>query len=236
MSDHNPRLASTEAGGRRRGKALPILAVVLTTGLVGVVATASFGQGYGPGFGSGPGFGRGVGPGNGPGFGPGGYGPGYGPGFRQGGGPGSWRGGPWSGGKLDPATVEARADRMARYLAIELGAKADQQEKLAGIAKVLVKEVLPLREQMFAVRTKGRDLLTGQTVDRAALEKLRADQIATFDAASKRLVSALADAAEVLTPEQRTKLNNLLPSGEGSSFGRGGRGMGMGWGMMGGWR
>jgi Spy/CpxP family protein refolding chaperone len=47
-------------------------------------------------------------------------------------------------------------------------------------------------------------------------------------------VQALADAADILTPDQRKKLNELLPSGGGRGFGRGGHGMG--WGMMGGWR
>jgi len=63
----------------------------------------------------------------------------------------------------------------------------------------------------MAARTTARDLLTQQTIDRAAIEKLRVDQIAVHDAASKRLVQAVADAAEALTPEQRRKLGNMLP-------------------------
>ena len=109
------------------------------------------------------------------------------------------------------------------------------------IAKGLVKDVLPVREKMLTARKQARELLTGEKVDRAALEKLRAEQIATHDAASKRLVQALADAADILTPEQRKKLDELLPSRGGWGFGRGGgwgfgHGMGMGRGMMGGWR
>ena len=44
------------------------------------------------------------------------------------------------------------------------------------------------------------------TIDRAAVEKLRADQIAAFDAKSKKVVGAALDAAGQLTPEQRAKL------------------------------
>jgi hypothetical protein len=227
MSDHNPLPTTTPASRRR--KALPILAIALTAGLVGAVATASFGQG-GPGYGPGPGFGR-MGPDGGPSGGPGGpgFGPGQGPGF-WGGGPGFWRGGP---DKVDPAFVEARADRMARHLAVEVGANAEQQEKLASIVKAALKDVLPVREKMFAAHKQARELLTAEKIDRAALEKLRADQLATHDAASKRIVQALADAAEVLTPEQRQKLDAMLPPGGhgfGPGFGRGHGMMGHGWG------
>jgi Spy/CpxP family protein refolding chaperone len=42
--------------------------------------------------------------------------------------------------------------------------------------------------------------------DRAALEALRAEHLALADDVSKRLAAGLADAADVLTPEQRAKL------------------------------
>lgn len=232
MTDIHPTPTSIPATGRSRAKrAVPIVAAVLAAGAIAAVATTSFSQGFEPGYGPGPGYGRGMGPG----FGPGGDGAGFGSGWRHGG-PGFWRGG----GTIDPAQAEARVDRMVRHIAVEVGANADQQEKLSTIAKGLIKDVLPVREKMIAARKQARDLLTAQTIDRAALEKLRADQIAAHDAASKRVVQALADAAEVLTPEQRTKLNDLLANrGGGWGFGRGwghGPGWGMGHGMMGGWR
>jgi periplasmic protein CpxP/Spy len=207
----------------RRSKVLPVLAVVVAAGLAATVATTSFGQ-SGPGYG-GPGYG------GGPGFGPamGGGPDGFGPGWRHGG-PGFWGGGA---ANFDPATIESRLDRRVRHLAVELGANADQQEKLSAIVKAAFKDLLPLREQLRTARTQGRELLTAEKIDRAALEKLRADQIAAHDAASKRLVQALADAADVLTPDQRKKLDTFL-SERGRGFGRG-HGWGMGHMMGGGW-
>jgi Spy/CpxP family protein refolding chaperone len=63
---------------------------------------------------------------------------------------------------------------------------------------------------MRDARRQARQLLTAPTVDRPALEALRAAQLAEADAASRRMVQAIADAAEVLTPEQRAKLAQRL--------------------------
>jgi Spy/CpxP family protein refolding chaperone len=111
------------------------------------------------------------------------------------------------------AFIDFRADRMIRHLAVEIDATAEQQDKLRAIVRAAVKNVLPVREKMLAARATGRELLIQPTVDRPALEKLRADQIATHEAVSKQLVQAVADAAEVLTPDQRRKISDMLASG-----------------------
>src|SRR5262249_1499961 len=95
--------------------------------------------------------------------------------------------------------------------AIEIDATADQQSKLQGIVKAAVKDLFPMREKMQAARQQARDLLTQPSVDRAAIEKLRTEQMATLDTISKRLAQALGDAADVLSPEQRKKINDFLP-------------------------
>jgi Spy/CpxP family protein refolding chaperone len=130
---------------------------------------------------------------------------GFGPGFH-----GGMRG-PFGGGPLDPAQIEDRADRMVRHLAVELDASNDQQEKLRTIMRGMLKDVLPAREKAQAARRQVRELLTQNNVDRGALEKLRSEQIALADTVSKRVVQALGDAAEVLSPEQRRKLNDRFP-------------------------
>jgi Spy/CpxP family protein refolding chaperone len=78
-----------------------------------------------------------------------------------------------------------------------------------------------MREKLLAARATARELLTQQTIDRAAIEKFRADQIAVHDAASKRLVQAVTDAAEVLTPEQRRKISDMFPGRGGGHWGGG---------------
>jgi Spy/CpxP family protein refolding chaperone len=119
---------------------------------------------------------------------------------------GGMMGGPFDRG-IDPARAEGRADRMIRHLAIEIDASAEQQDKLRAIAKAAVKDLLPMREKAQAARERAHSLLTQPTVDRAAIEAFRTEQIARADEASRRIAKALGDAAEVLTPEQRRKID-----------------------------
>jgi protein CpxP len=127
--------------------------------------------------------------------------------FSQGFGP------PWQqrwGQTFDPAAVEDRADRMVRHLAIEVDATAEQQERLRAIVRSTVRDLVPLREKAMNSRQRGRELLTQTTIDRAAIESLRADQMALADQASRRVAQAIADAASVLTPEQRRKIADRI--------------------------
>ena len=130
-----------------------------------------------------------------------------GPGF----GPGHWHGGGMMGESFDPAQAEDRADRMVRHMAIELDATDTQQDKLRAVVKAAVKDLIPLRDKVQSARLKARELLTQPTIDRAEIEKFRTEQVALADTFSKRVSQAIGDAADILTPDQRRKLNDRLP-------------------------
>jgi Spy/CpxP family protein refolding chaperone len=115
------------------------------------------------------------------------------------------------GDAFDPAQAEDRADRMVRHMAIELEATDAQQDKLRAVVKTAVKDLIPMREKAQSARLKARELLTQPTIDRAEIERFRTEQIALADTFTKRVSQALGDAAEILTPEQRRKLDNRLP-------------------------
>jgi protein CpxP len=122
----------------------------------------------------------------------------------------AWQRGGFLGGPLSPAQIDDRIDRMTKHMAIELDATAEQQARLASIAKAAVGDLRPMREQAQDARARGLTLLTAPSLDRGAIERLRAEQIALAETASKRIAQALADASDVLSPEQRRKVADWL--------------------------
>ena len=125
----------------------------------------------------------------------------------------AWHDGGMFGGPLSPAQIDDRIDRMTKHMAIEIDATADQQAKVTAIAKAAVADLRPLREKAQAARAQAVTLLTAPTIDRSAIERLRAEQIGLAETASKRIVQALADAADVLNPEQRRKVADWIALG-----------------------
>lgn len=102
--------------------------------------------------------------------------------------------------------IEESADRFAERLAKRVNADEGQTEKLKQIAQTASQDIVPVRVQMKESREQLVKLLQAPTVDRAALEQLRSAQLQQMDEVSKRMTQSLADASDVLTPEQRAKL------------------------------
>ncbi len=109
-------------------------------------------------------------------------------------------------GPMDIERAQDHVKRMVGFASRRLDATEDQQKRLTAIAEAATKELLPMRERFQAARKKAHEILKQPTVDRAALEALRVEQMQLADEASRKLVQFVADAAEVLTPEQRTRL------------------------------
>lgn len=127
-------------------------------------------------------------------------------------GPGPFGGGPGWGhhhgwhASADPAEMGRRVDKAVEWVLSDVGASAEQKAKVSAIAKQAFTDLAPLRERHREARKQAATLLSAPTIDRDAIERLRADELRMADDASKRLTKALADVAEVLTPEQRARL------------------------------
>jgi len=136
----------------------------------------------------------------------------------------AWHDGAFMGGPLTPAQIDDRIDRMTKHMAIELDASADQQAKIASIAKAAVNDLRPLHERAHAARSQAVALLTAPSIDRSAIERLRAEQIGLAETASKRIAQAAADASEVLSPDQRRKVADWVAVFDGGPWARWHRG------------
>lgn len=88
----------------------------------------------------------------------------------------------------------------------EIDATDAQQDKIWQIVDKTRSDLRPVGREFRDSREKVAELLAAPTIDKAAVEALRVERIAAIDAASKKAVDALVEAAEVLTPEQRAEL------------------------------
>lgn len=122
--------------------------------------------------------------------------------------------------RMTEAEMEAKVTRMMKHAAIEIDATPEQTEKMTALATAVAKDLMPLRKEMRAVRAQMQSLLTAETIDRDAIEALRAERLAEMDRISETVTVAAADVAEVLTPEQRKMVNDRI---EQFTSGRGGR-------------
>jgi Spy/CpxP family protein refolding chaperone len=104
---------------------------------------------------------------------------------------------------MNPAAMDAHIDKMVEQCAAD--ASADQKARLSSIARTAVADLRPAHEQLREGHARAHELLVAPVIDRAALEQLRAAQMQRMDAISRRLLAAVEDGADVLTPEQRTK-------------------------------
>lgn len=82
----------------------------------------------------------------------------------------------------------------------------EQEDRIWDIVDDLRSETRPLVRDLRDTREDLVRLLGATSIDRAAVEQLRAQRVGQVDEASKKLTAALIAAAEVLTPEQRAKL------------------------------
>ena len=107
----------------------------------------------------------------------------------------------WDGDRFE-RFVEWKIDDMLD----EVDATDDQRTQVRAIATAAIADMGDFREFKREGRQALVEALTQETVDREALETLRQNKLETADRASQRLLTALADAAEVLTPAQRAEL------------------------------
>ncbi len=188
---------SPAAKPRRRGLIIGgIAALAIVAGGVGVAVSQTGHSGHGGGYGQGEGHGRGGMMG------------------RMGGGMG---GGDRS-DRMNPEKMGARIDWGVDRMLTD--ATPEQKQKVATIMKDAFKDLAPVREQMKAARADVVRVLKADKVDRAEIERLRAQRMGEMDTASKRMAQAIGDLGETLTAKQRVEVVSRM---EGFAFGRGHR-------------
>ncbi|MDM5180673.1 periplasmic heavy metal sensor [Massilia sp. DJPM01] len=104
---------------------------------------------------------------------------------------------------LDPADAAKHIDKMVDHLLRD--GTAEQKARLSAIAQSAFADLQPMHRDHKTSRDKAHALLSAPAIDRVALEQLRVEEVQRLDTVSKRILAAVEDAAEVLTPEQRVR-------------------------------
>jgi periplasmic protein CpxP/Spy len=104
--------------------------------------------------------------------------------------------------QAEHAQMEARLDKALA----EAQATPDQTARIHQILGGAMQQLMPLHRQDADQHAYLHRLFTSPTIDRAEIERQRAQHVADFDQESRILATAFADAAEVLTPAQRATL------------------------------
>ena len=124
----------------------------------------------------------------------------------------TWSAVAYSGKSWDSDKIERVVQWKIDDMLAEIDATDEQRTQVHAIATAALADM----EEFRNFKREGRQALvaalTQETVDREALETLRQSKLETADRASQRLLTALADAAEVLTPAQRKELAEELAS------------------------
>lgn len=120
-------------------------------------------------------------------------------------------------GATDPAAVSERASFMTEWVLRKVDASDEQQQQVKAIVEATISDLFPLKDQHRANRDAMRTILSAPTIDRQALENIRQSELQLVETMSSTIVEAVANAAEVLTPEQRTQLAELAARFHGTS-------------------
>ncbi len=99
---------------------------------------------------------------------------------------------------------------MGRML-IAVDATDAQRAQIQQIHEAAAADMKPLREAGRGLRERARQLMVSpNAVDRGAAETLRLETMALQDKVSKRRLDAMLAVADVLTPQQRAKLGEMM--------------------------
>lgn len=134
-------------------------------------------------------------------------------------------------GAMSPEAMRQRVDFATDWMLTKVKATDEQKVKVKEIVGAAVTDLTGLRETHRSNREALMEALTADSVDRERLETLRRSELDLAERASQRITLALADVADVLTPEQRRGLADLArsfggPMGFGPPGGHGPRGPG----------
>lgn len=109
-------------------------------------------------------------------------------------------------GAMSQQNCQEHAQFAAEWALRKVDATEEQQAKVKQIVGDAVRDLSALAERHHSNREAVAGELSKAEVDRQAIERIRKAEMELADQASSRVMTAVADAAETLTVEQRKEL------------------------------
>lgn len=100
--------------------------------------------------------------------------------------------------------------RLFHHMLDVAGATDAQRAQIKAIWEPLRPQLRAVGEQHFKLRQAIHQALTAPTIDTAAIEKLRQDGVQLMDKRSALFTQGMVASAQVLTPEQRQKIQGEI--------------------------
>ncbi len=126
-----------------------------------------------------------------------------------------WGPGFCDGSEMTVDTARERAGAIADRALSRVDATDAQRSEVSTILDEAVPKLFDARAEHRANHDAWKDALGAETIDRDALEALRADAIESADEVSTLGLDVVADLAEVLDADQRAELIELAESFKG---------------------
>jgi Spy/CpxP family protein refolding chaperone len=121
--------------------------------------------------------------------------------------------------------AQGRSDRMFD----RIKATPEQREKIRNLMSNSKLELRAQHQARMDNRSAMSTALAAATIDRVAIEKLRAAQLAQVEAQSRKRTETMIAIAEVLSPEQRQEMAKMMARGDKRGHrGHGGHGQRVG--------
>ena len=109
----------------------------------------------------------------------------------------------------NPERARKHAEFMTEFVLDEVDATPEQTEQVTAIVFGFMQEMQGLKDEHRVRHQELMSALSAPEISRAELESLRAEELATLDGVSQKLVDAVVNAAAVLTTDQRARLVEL---------------------------
>jgi len=113
-------------------------------------------------------------------------------------------------GELTQETLDRHMDMASNLVLSAIDATDDQRVEVEAVLDGVAPETLRLHEEAEALKEALHDALSADELDTDEIERLRSESVALFDRGTNLALETFVELHDVLTPEQRAQIRDLI--------------------------